>query len=256
MEPGVLKLSVVIPVYNEAPAIAELLRRVCKAPLPAWCDYEVVVVDDGSTDHTIEAIREFAAEDPEFASRVRFHESLINHGKGAALRAGFKIAKGDIVLVQDGDLEYSPSDYPRLLEPFQDPDVQIVYGTRFAKGFPKGMKRRNLIANLVLSWTASLLYGQRITDEATGYKVFRRSVLNRIELRCRGFEFCPEFTGRALRAGYRIHEVPIHYDPRGILEGKKVRARDGFVGIWWLAKVWLSGNGSRRRAAEPHPGAS
>ena len=134
MERAHTKVSVVIPVYNEAPAIAELLRCVCKAALPDWCEMEVVVVDDGSTDHTMATIGEFIEEHSEYADRIKVHESLINHGKGAALRAGFKIAKGDIILVQDGDLEYSPSDYANLLEPFRDPDVHVVYGSRFLRG--------------------------------------------------------------------------------------------------------------------------
>lgn len=253
MERAGTTVSVVIPVYNEAPAVSEVLRRVCKASLPAGFDSEIVVVDDGSTDHTIETIEEFRLEHPEYADRVRVHESLINHGKGAALRAGFKIAEGDIILVQDGDLEYSPSDYASLLEPFADPAVQVVYGSRFFHGAPKGMKLPNLLANLILSFTTTLLYGQRITDEATGYKVFRRSVLDRFELSCRRFEFCPEFTGNVLKAGFRIHEVPIHYNPRGILEGKKIKASDGFVAIWWLLKVWLLGTVRRRQVAEGEP---
>ena len=245
MERARMKVSIVIPVYNEAPAVAELLRRVCKAPLPDWCEMEVVVVDDGSTDRTMATIREFIEEHAEYGGRVKIHESLINHGKGAAMRAGFKIAAGDIILVQDGDLEYSPLDYPKLLEPFRDPNVHVVYGSRFLQGMPRGMKFRNLVANLVLSAVATVLYGQRITDEATGYKVFRSSVLDHFELSCRRFEFCPEFTGRALNAGLKIHEVPISYDPRGILEGKKIKASDGFVAIWWLLKVRV---GRARRA--------
>jgi glycosyltransferase involved in cell wall biosynthesis len=233
------KVSIVIPVYNEAPAIAELLRRVCKAPLPDWCEMEVVVVDDGSTDRTMATIREFTEEHPEYRARVKIHESLINHGKGAALRAGFKIARGDIILVQDGDLEYSPADYPRLLEPFRDENVHVVYGSRFLEGLPRGMKWRNLVANLVLSALTTVLYGQRITDEATGYKLFRGSVLDHFELSCRRFEFCPEFTGNVLKAGFRIHEVPISYEARGILEGKKIKASDGLVAIRWLLKIWF-----------------
>jgi glycosyltransferase involved in cell wall biosynthesis len=253
MESPRTKVSIVIPVYNEAPAVSEVLRRVCKAPLPDWCDSEVVVVDDGSTDYTTATIQEFVDEHPQYAEKVRIHESLINHGKGAALRAGFKIAEGDLILIQDGDLEYSPSDYPKLLDPFRDPDVQVVYGSRFLHGLPKGMKLANLLANLILSGTASLLYGQRVTDEATGYKVFRRSVLDRFDMHCRRFEFCPEFTGLVLKAGYHIHEVGISYDPRGILEGKKIKARDGFVAVYWLLKVWFRTTFVRRPTTEPEP---
>ena len=241
------RVSVIIPVYNEAPAVAELLRRVCKARIPEWCEREIVVVDDGSTDETMAAVREFMDEHPEHAPRFRIHESHINHGKGAALRAAFKIASGQVLLIQDGDLEYSPDDYLALLEPFADEKVHVVYGSRFASGLPRGMKRSNLVANLVLSATASLLYGQRITDEATGYKVFRASVLEHFELSCRRFEFCPEFTGSVRKAGFRIHEVPIRYNPRGILEGKKIKARDGFVAIYTLVRVWLRETFARRR---------
>jgi glycosyltransferase involved in cell wall biosynthesis len=238
-------------VYNEAPAVAELLRRVCKAPLPDSFEMEVVMVDDGSTDHTMATVREFMAEHPEYADRLKIHESLINHGKGAALRAGFKIAAGEVILVQDGDLEYSPSDYPKLLEPFRDPKVQVVYGSRFLNGMPKGMKLRNLVANLVLSAATTILYGQRVTDEATGYKVFRRSVLDHFELSCRRFEFCPEFTGNVLKSGFRIHEIPISYEPRGILEGKKIKASDGFVAIRWLFMIWFRETFRSRRVAKP-----
>lgn len=248
MERARTKVSVIIPVYNEAPAISELLRLACKAPLPEWCEREVVVVDDGSTDHTMDMIREFIEEHPQYSDIVRIHESLINHGKGAALRAGFKIAAGEILLVQDGDLEYSPNDYAKLLEPFRDPNVQVVYGSRFFHGRPKGMKLPNLVANIILSTLTTVLYGQHITDEATGYKVFRRSVLDHFELTCRRFEFCPEFTGHVLRNGFRIHEVPISYDPRGILEGKKIKTSDGFVAIYWLLKVRFGKTFSRRQA--------
>jgi glycosyltransferase involved in cell wall biosynthesis len=244
------KISVVIPVYNEAPAVAELLRRVCKAPLPDWCELEVVVVDDGSSDQTMTTIREFIDEHPEHAPRFRVHESLINHGKGAALRASFKIAAGEIILVQDGDLEYSPADYRNLLEPFRDPNVHVVYGSRFLHGAPRGMKLRNLVANRLLSAVATVLYGQLVTDEATGYKVFRKSVLDHFELSCRRFEFCPEFTGNVLKAGFRIHEIPIRYEPRGILEGKKIKASDGFVAIRWLFKIWMRETFGSRRAVK------
>ena len=229
------KVTVVVPVYNESLAIREILHRVLKAPV-LGAKKEIVVVDDGSLDETVKLIQEYLADRPEAQPAVKVHRSYINHGKGAALRAGFQLATGDILIIQDGDLEYSPSDYEKLLRPFADPKVQIVYGNRFANGYPKGMQLPNLIANRILSWTASILYGQRINDEATGYKVFRRSVLNSFSLKSRGFEFCPEFTSKALVAGYSILEVPISYNARGVFEGKKIKARDGFIAMWWLFK--------------------
>lgn len=218
-------VTILIPVYNEALAIYELLRRVTLVELPGR-QVEVVIVDDGSTDDTVARIEAFIADHPNLDKKIRYHKGLINHGKGAALRAGFQLAQGDIIIIQDGDLEYSPEDYPKLLEPFRDPSVHVVYGSRFLNGNPKGMKFANFVANKILTFATRILYGQPITDEATGYKVFRRSILKDLNLRCRGFEFCPEFTGRVLKRGFKIQEVPIKYNPRGILEGKKIRAKD------------------------------
>jgi glycosyltransferase involved in cell wall biosynthesis len=232
-------VSVVIPVYNEAPAIYELLRRITQARLPADDTMEIVIIDDGSTDETIARIEAFMKDHPKLASSLKFHQGLVNHGKGAALRAGFKLAQGEVILIQDGDLEYSPDDYETLLAPFKDPGVHIVYGSRFINGSPKGMKIPNLIANKILTYAVRLLYRQNLTDEATGYKVFRKSVLDHVVLKSKGFEFCPEFTSRTLKAGYEIVEVPIHYNPRGILEGKKIKARDGFIALWWIIKLCL-----------------
>ena len=236
MDQKLTKVSIVIPVYNEALAISEVLRRVCLAPLGPDAVKEVIIVDDGSIDSTLRCIEEFLGAHPEYKSIIKIHTGLINHGKGAALRAGFKLATGDVIIVQDGDLEYSPQDYPILLKPFQDPRVNVVYGSRFVYGFPEGMRVLNRIANVILTLATRILYAQKITDEATGYKVFRRSVLQGIELSCLEFEFCPEFTSKVLRAGLQIIEVPISYNPRGILEGKKIRARDGFIALWWLIK--------------------
>lgn len=232
-----VKVSVIIPIYNEAPAIREVLRRIYLGPMLDWTEKEIVIVDDGSTDWTMNAVNDFLEEYPEAKRIMTMHKCYINHGKGAALRAGFEIATGDIFLIQDGDLEYSPEDYPVLLAPFSDPDIAIVYGTRFSKGIPSGMKLPNLVANLLLTGLTAILYGQRITDEATCYKVFRRGVLDHFELHCRGFEFCPEFTAKSLRSGFRIHEVAIQYRPRGIRDGKKIRTLDGLVALYWLAKT-------------------
>jgi len=233
----VKSVSIIIPVYNEEPAIRELLRRVFKAALPDGIKRDVYVVDDGSTDSTVGHIDEFLTEYPQYKDSLHIFKSLVNHGKGAAVRAGFKLAKGDVIIIQDGDLEYSPDDYPALLEPFKNPEVDVVYGSRFLRGTPKGMRKLNLLANLILTTTTKLLYKTKLTDEATGYKVFRRSILDSITFKSRGFEFCPEFTSKVLSAGYTIVEVPIRYNARGILEGKKIKARDGFIAVWWLIKL-------------------
>ena len=238
---GGVKVSVVIPVYNEALAIREILRRVCEAPLPPSFTREIIIVDDGSTDQTTAIIENAIKDDPKLTAVATLHRGIVNHGKGAAVRVGLKLAKGDIIIVQDGDLEYDPKDYPRLLAPFASPDTQIVFGSRFTTGVPKGMHFANAVANLILTLTTRILYGQTISDEATGFKVFRRQVLDYFDLKCLRFEFCPEFTAKVSLAGFKIHEVPISYNPRGILEGKKIRASDGFQAIWWLLKLRFTG---------------
>jgi len=164
----------------------------------------------------------------------------INHaGKGSAIRTGIGLATGDIVLIQDGDLEYDPNDYARILEPIVDGRADIVYGSRFL-GKPVAMAWKNRVANRILTAAANLLYSAQLTDEATAYKAFRTTVLRRIPLECRRFEFCPEVTAKARRLGCRIHEVPVSYNARGIAEGKKIRARDGWEALWTLVK-WRFG---------------
>ncbi len=225
-----MKVSVIMPVYNEFRTLRQVLARVLEAPLPAGCTREIIVIDDGSTDDTSRILGEHAR-----AGIVLAHRSARNLGKGTAIRAGIALATGEIVLIQDGDLEYDPSDYARLLTPILAGEADIVYGSRFL-GKPIGMARMNRIANRILTFAANLLYRARITDEATAYKSFRISVLRSLRLECRRFEFCPEVTAKARRLGYRIHEVPIRYNARGIAEGKKVRARDGFEALWTLLK--------------------
>jgi dolichol-phosphate mannosyltransferase len=225
-----VKISIIIPVYNEFRTCNQVLERVRQAPLPEGCSKEIIVIDDGSTDGTTQMLREHAR-----AGIIVSHQSTANFGKGAAIRTGIALASGDILLIQDGDLEYDPNDYARILEPIVHGRADIVYGSRFL-GKPVGMAWKNRIANRILTTAANLLYDARLTDEATAYKAFRRSVLLELHLACRRFEFCPEVTAKVRRLGYAIHEVPIQYNARGIAEGKKIRARDGFAALWTLGK--------------------
>ncbi len=231
-----MKVSIIIPIYNEHRTFHQVMERVRLAPLPPGCSKEIIVVDDGSTDGTGQMIGEYMR-----TGEIAGCRSASNAGKGAAIRKGIELASGDLVLIQDGDLEYDPNDYARLIEPILSGQAEIVYGSRFLgrghfSGRQSGMALRNRIANRILTMTANLLYSARITDEATAYKAFRTSILRGLPLDCRRFEFCPEVTAKLRRLGYRIHEVPISYNARGIGEGKKIRARDGFQAWWTLIK--------------------
>lgn len=238
-----MKVSILIPVYNEFLTMPMVIQRVMDAPLPDGCEKEIIVVDDGSTDGTTELLRQYQDSPP-----LLVHHSSANFGKGSALRIGIGKATGDIILVQDGDLEYDPRDYPRILGPIVSGQADVVYGSRFLRKFT-GMKWPNWLANHVLTFAANLLYGARITDEATAYKAFRASVLRKVDLRCKRFEFCPEVTAKVRRLGCRIHEVPISYNPRGILEGKKVGWRDAVEALLTLVKYRVVSLKSFARAA-------
>jgi dolichol-phosphate mannosyltransferase len=223
-----LKLSVIIPAHNEEATIDEVIRQVRAVDLDV--DLEIVAVDDASTDST-----------PEILSRLEGTPGIVvlthpvNRGKGAAIRTGLESVTGDMVLIQDADLEYDPSDYPRLIEPVTAGRADVVYGSRFA-GTRKNMAFANLVANKLLAWTASLLYARRITDEATCYKLFRTEVLRSFNLQCERFEFCPEVTAKTMRGGYRFVEVPISYEARTVEAGKKIRAFDGLEALWTLVR--------------------
>ncbi|HTS75444.1 MAG TPA: glycosyltransferase family 2 protein [Bryobacteraceae bacterium] len=228
-----MKISILIPVYNEFRTFPQVIARVFRAPLPQGFDREIVVVDDGSTDGTSQAIAELAR-----AGRIVAHRSAANLGKGMAIRAGLALASGDIIVIQDGDLEYDPDDYARLVEPILAGHAEVVYGSRFPGA--RNMALRNRIANAILTAAANLLYRARISDEATAYKAFRAPLLRSLDLQCQRFEFCPEVTAKLRRLGYRIHEVPIRYNARGIADGKKIRARDGFEALWTLIRYRFS----------------
>lgn len=228
------KLSIILPIYNEKMHIREVLNRIRNASLPYGIEREIIIVDDGSNDGTTEILKNIIDTESE-GNVVTVHHSVLNFGKGIATRIGIHYATGDIILVQDGDMEYDPNDYTKLISPILEGKSSIVYGTRFHKR-PKGMTLPNYIANKLLTFFTNLLYNANITDEATAYKVFRSDVLKNLTLKSRRFEFCPEVTAKTLKRGYTIHDVPIHYDARTIEEGKKIRWKDGFVALWTLLK--------------------
>lgn len=226
LAPGTL--TVLMPIYNERATLLELLGRVLASPVPK----EILIVDDASTDGTRELLQqEVEGCYPEV--RVIYQER--NQGKGAAIRAGLPHARGDYIIIQDGDLEYDPQDYPALLRPAREEGAVIVYGSRFLASRPR-MRLPNRIINWLLARMVNVLYGSPITDEATCYKLFRTETLRSLPLTCRRFEFCPEVTAKALRRGFQIVEVPIRYQARSMAEGKKIRWTDGVTAIWTLLR--------------------
>jgi dolichol-phosphate mannosyltransferase len=247
-----MRVSIVIPVYNEFPTMPLVLDRVIRAPLPPGSEKEIVVVDDGSTDGTTDLLDRMK-DDDRFAL-VHVHHSIINFGKGAALRVGLAKSSGDIVVIQDGDLEYDPADYIEVLRPIVDGRADVVYGSPF-RGGVRGMHWSNWLANKMLTAAANILFGAGITDEATAYKAFCASLIKSIRLECMRFEFCPEITVKVRRLGLRIHEVPISYNPRGIADGKKIRARDGYQALWTLIRYrfaplrWFCGTQTLRASS-------
>src|SRR5271168_126065 len=217
-------VSVIVPVYNEAAHLDELLRAIQASPVKK----EIIIVDDGSTDGTREKLQ---ALPPIDNVTVVFHDR--NYGKGAAIRTALAYARGEYVLIQDSDLEYDPQDYPALLRPLETGKANVVYGVR-----PDRPERglRFFLGAKLLTYLTNLLYGAGIHDEATCYKVFRRSVIAQIDLECQRFEFCPEVTAKLCRMGEKIAEVPISYAPRSAGEGKKIRHSDGWLAIWTLLR--------------------
>ncbi len=217
-------VSVIVPVYNEAAHLDELLHAIQASPVRK----EIIIVDDGSTDGTRAKLQALPPIDD---VTVVFHEK--NHGKGAAIRTALAYARGEYVLIQDSDLEYDPQDYPKLLSPLETGKANVVYGVR-----PDRPERglRFFLGAKLLTHLTNVFYGASIHDEATCYKVFRRSLVARMRLECKRFEFCPEVTAKLCRMGERIEEVPISYRPRSAVEGKKIRHSDGWLAIWTLIR--------------------
>jgi dolichol-phosphate mannosyltransferase len=231
-----MKLSVIIPVYNEESTVLEILKRVQSVPV----EKEIIVVDDGSTDGTREMLEQLhfpsiQRVDGQGEGDIKVILKEKNEGKGMAIREGFRHITGDVVVIQDADMEYNPMDWMKMLKVMEEKKAGVVYGSRI---LGKGQKSSLAFyfGGRFLSWLTNILYGTRITDEPTCYKMFKREVIKNIDLRCRGFEFCPEVTAKVSKKGYRIYEVPVSYSPRKVSEGKKIRWNDGAVAIWTLIK--------------------
>jgi len=223
------KLSVVVPVYDERNTIVEVVRRMRAVRLPDALDLEIVIVDDGSTDGTRDVLPQLS----DSTVRVLYHEG--NRGKGAAVRTGFANVTGDLVLIQDADLEYDPEDWPRLLNPILRGKAEVVYGSRFT-GERRNMLVFHWLGNRFLSLVTNLLYNTTLSDMETCYKLFNRRVIDSLTLRSDRFAIEPEMTAKVLRKKIRIYEVPISYTGREYEEGKKITWRDGFAALWTLVK--------------------
>jgi glycosyltransferase involved in cell wall biosynthesis len=231
LTPHVPVLSVVIPCYNERATVAELLRRVHEVPI----DKEIIVIDDRSTDGSRDVVAGLAKEWPE----IRHLLQDVNQGKGAAIRRGIAEARGDIVLIQDADLEYDPEEYPKLVQPILDGHADVVFGSRF-EGYPRRvMLYWHRLGNNFLTFLSNATTNLDLTDMETCYKVFRREVIQSINLRSDRFGIEPEITAKVAKRGYRVYEVPISYYGRDYWEGKKINWKDGFSAIWTILKYGL-----------------
>jgi glycosyltransferase involved in cell wall biosynthesis len=222
-----MEVSVIIPVYNETRTIEEIVRRV-KAQNVAK---EILIVDDGSTDGTrqiLESMNEVGE------TRVIFHDR--NLGKGAAVRTGINNASGDVLLIQDADLEYDPRDYASLLQPIEEGLADVVYGSRFLGAARRPVMFWHMVANKLLTFLTNILYNTILTDMETGYKVFKKEVVEGVNLRANRFDFEPEFTAKILKRKVRVFEVPIVFNPRDYKEGKKIGLKDAFQAVWSLLK--------------------
>lgn len=214
-----------MPCFNERATILEIVNRVRGVPL----EKEIILIDDGSVDGTRDLLRSLEKD----GCRVLYHDK--NRGKGRAIRTGLPAVSGDLIVIQDADLEYDPMDLVKLVQAFNSDGVAAVYGSRNLRGNARSSSSFYW-GGRVLSWLTTVLYWCHITDEPTCYKMFRTSLLKSVDLRCEGFEFCPEVTAKVLRRGYKIVEVPISYHPRDFGEGKKIRWTDGLIAMWLLIR--------------------
>jgi glycosyltransferase involved in cell wall biosynthesis len=223
-----MSLSIVIPVYNEISTIDEILKRVKETGLVD----EIIIVDDFSMDGTREWLKEIAKSDP--LIHLLLHDK--NYGKGKAVQTGIAAATADYVLIQDADLEYDPSDYAALLKPIETGDADVVYGSRFLGAARRTTMFWHMIANKLLTLMTNILYNSILTDMETGYKLFKRELIQSIEIKSTRFNFEPEITAKLLKRKVRLFEVPISFNPREYDEGKKIGMKDAFEAVWALIK--------------------
>lgn len=224
-----MKISIVIPAYNEAQTIRKVIRRVAVLDF----DKEIIIVDDGSKDETVAEVQAALAEH----DQIRLFQLPRNQGKGAALREGFKRAGGDIIVVQDADLEYDPKDLGRLLAPILDGRADVVFGSRFLGGPHRVLFFWHYVGNRFLTLLSNMFNNLNLTDMEVGYKIFRREILNHTTLKSNRFGFEPEFTAKIAKMGLRIYEVPISYSGRSYDEGKKITWKDGIKALFCI--VWF-----------------
>jgi len=244
-----MKLSIIVPVFNEESTISRVLEALTHVQFP--CVTEIIVVDDGSTDRTAECLALMNRE-----GVFKVHTSLINLGKGAAVRYGLEYAEGDYVVIQDADLELNPLDLLNLLEPVLKNGAEVVYGSRFKgpRRSPAKVPWFTILANTILTGYTNALFGARLTDMATAYKLVKTDIAKRLNLRCIGFEFDPEITAKLLRTGRRIVEVAIEYAPRSTAQGKKIGWKDGFRFMYYLTKYRLVSADSLLKRAKKQQG--
>lgn len=231
-----MKLSIIVPIFNEEKTIGQVLDTLKKMRLPANLKKEIIVINDGSSDGTLDIVKEEKSEFLKYFSHPK------NLGKGAAIKTGIKQATGELIVVQDADLEYNPSEYSKLLKPILEDKAEVVFGTRLTNyplqfwGKDKTVLPTHLIANKFLTFLTNILYGSHLTDMETGYKLFRTKILERFSITSKGFEFEPEITAKILKLKIHIVEIPIRVHPRTYKEGKKISWVDGITAIWTLIK--------------------